>query len=145
MIPGQLAAALLLIPALAAGPVPADNPHGPERVKEKEPAKPAAAGRTGAPPITVAELAAGLRKEGFQWKFVGREITFEATVLEPGPTPKVRITGLDEGRVDTAVLHNVPADNRLKAGDAVRVTGLIADQWYGVWQVWPHELRPAAR
>jgi hypothetical protein len=95
----------------------------------------------GVPAITVEELAQALRTEGFQWKFVGRQIAFRATVLDAGATPRVRIAGLDKDRFDTARLHNVAADNRLKAGDQVQVRGLIVDQWYAVWQVWKYELK----
>jgi len=103
------------------------------------------AARTGAPAITVGELAAELRKKGFRWNVVGRQITFNATVLRPGAKPEVRIDGLEKDHFDQAVLHNALADNQLKAGDRVRVTGLIVDQFYGVWQVWKYELRAVAR
>ena len=74
-----------------------------------------------------------------------RQITFNATVLRPGAKPEVRIDGLEKDHFDQAVLHNALADNQLKAGDRVRVTGLIVDQFYGVWQVWKYELRAVAR
>jgi RNA polymerase sigma factor (sigma-70 family) len=97
-------------------------------------------GRKGIERITVEELAKRLREEGFQWKIVGRQITFTATVLTPGATPRVRIEGMDKGHFDRATLHNVGADNRLKPGDRVRVTGLIVDQVYGGWKIWAYSL-----
>jgi hypothetical protein len=98
------------------------------------------AGREGTERITVEELAKRLREEGFQWKFVGRQITFTATVLTPGAAPRVRIEGMDKGKLDRAILHHVAADNHLKPGDKVRVTGLIVDQGYGIWQIWRYSL-----
>lgn len=86
-------------------------------------------------------MAGAFRQEGFQWRFIGRQITFRATVLAAGAAPRVRIEGLDRGRHDTASLHNLGADNRLKPGDKVEVRGLIVDQWYGVWQVWRYSLQ----
>ena len=97
----------------------------------------------GVPTTTVEELASALRKEGFQWKHIGRQIGFTATVLTSGAAPRVRIEGMDKGHFDTAVIHNALADIALKAGGKVRFRGLIVDQWYGVWQVWRHEMRLA--
>jgi hypothetical protein len=57
--------------------------------------------------------------------------------------PRVKIAGMDEGKFDTAVIHNALADNHLKAGDKVQVRGLIVDQWYGVWQVWQYTMKLA--
>jgi hypothetical protein len=105
-----------------------------------EPAPKAKSGLKGVPAITVEELAAAIRKEGFQWRFIGRQITFTGVVLNAGEAPRVRIDGMDKDKLDTAVIHNTLADNRLQAGDRVRARALIVDQWYGVWQVWKYEI-----
>ncbi len=94
----------------------------------------------GAPTITVEKLAEELRTEGFQWRFVGRQITFTATAIEGGANPRLRIDGLKKDSFDTAVLHNARPDIQLKPGEKVRVTGLIVDQWYAVWQIWRYEM-----
>src|SRR5436309_12391940 len=80
------------------------------------PAPEAKSGRKGVPAVTVAELAAAIRKEGFQWRFIGRQITFTGVVLTAGAAPRVRIEGMDKDRLDTAAIHNTLADNRLQAG-----------------------------
>jgi hypothetical protein len=98
-------------------------------------------GLKGVPKTTVEELVVSLRKEGFQWRFVGRQITFTATVVAAGAAPRVKIADMDEGKLDTAVIHNALADNHLKAGEKVQVHGLIVDQWYGVWQVWKYTMK----
>jgi hypothetical protein len=115
--------------ALGASTCPASEP-GP---KEKS-------GLKGVPTVTVEELAAAIRKEGFQWRFIGRQITFTGVVVTAGAAPHVRVDGMDKDKLDTAALHNSAADNGLKPGDKVQVRGLIVDQWYGVWQVWKYEL-----
>lgn len=102
---------------------------------------PERAGLKGVPTTTVEELAGSIREEGFQWKFIGRQIAFTSTVITVGAAPRVRIEGMDKDNFDTAVIHNAPANNRLKAGDMVQLRGLIVDQWYGVWQVWRYEMR----
>jgi len=103
-------------------------------------AAPESSGLKGVPALTAAELDAALRKEGFQWRFIGRQIRFTATVVAAGATPRVRIEGMGSRLLNTAVLHHAPVDHHLKAGDRVQVRGLIVDQWYGVWQVWQYQL-----
>ncbi len=96
-------------------------------------------GRKGVPRISVEELAAAIRKEGFQWRHIGRQIAFTAVVEAAGAAPRVRIEGMDKGKFDTAVLYRGGSDNSVKVGQRVKVRGLVVDQAYGVWQVWCHE------
>ncbi len=96
------------------------------------------------PTITVEDLVSGLRKEGFQRKFIGHQIEFTAIVLRGGAQPRIRIEGMERDRFDTAVIHHAPPENRLKSGDKVQVRGLIVDQWYGVWQIWKYEMTAKA-
>jgi hypothetical protein len=92
----------------------------------------------GVPMTTVEELVASLRKEGFQWKFIGRQIDFRGTVLSAGPVPRVRIAGMDKDKLDTAWLHTTNTDNSVKVGQQLQIRGLIVDQHYGVWRVWKY-------
>jgi hypothetical protein len=122
-------AGLTAEPDAPASPAPTATSPVPVRPKRK---------LEGVAGITVAELAAALRKEGFQWRFVARLLEFKATVVSPRPHLEVRIHGLDEDFFDTAVLHNARPDQTWKVGDQLRVEGLIVDQWYGVWQIWEY-------
>ena len=94
----------------------------------------------GLPATTAEDLAAAVRKEGFQWKFVGRNITFTGVVVDEGTVPRVRIDGMEKDNLDSAAIHNAPANKSLATEDKVELHGLIVDQWYGVWQVWCYEL-----
>ncbi len=89
------------------------------------------------PRISVEELVAEMRKEGFQWRYIGRQITFTAVVTTAGPALRVRIEGMDNGK---AVLHPLRYENSAKVGQKVKVRGLLTDQCYGVWQVWCYEI-----
>jgi hypothetical protein len=93
----------------------------------------------GVPVVTVEELAAAIRKEGFQGRFIGRQITFMAVVLTAGTAPRVRIEGMDPGKLDTAALHHGGSETSVQVGQRLKVRGLIVDQWYGVWQVWQYD------
>jgi hypothetical protein len=94
----------------------------------------------GVPVVTVEELAAAIREEGFQWRHIGHQFDFIGIVVDAEENPRMRIEGMDEGKADTAVLHPRVADHSLKVGQRVQVRGLIVDQWYGVWQVWRYGL-----
>lgn len=97
-------------------------------------------GRNGIPTVTVEQLAADLKKDGFQWSFLGRQMSFTATVLTVGTAPRVRIVDINDDRFGTAALHNISGANLLKVGDKIKVRGLLVDQWYGVWQIWKYEV-----
>ncbi len=116
-----------------------------ERTKEAapEPAapKPVRQTKRDIPAITVEELASGLRKDGFQWTPIGKQMTFRCLVIRAGASPTVQIEGMKKDSMDTAVLHNMLSDNTLKVGDTLDVTGLIVDQWYGVWQIWEYSTK----
>src|SRR4051812_3121721 len=90
----------------------------------------------GVPVTTVEELVTTLRKEGFQWRFIGRQIDFKGTVISESPNLRVRIAGMDKDRLDTAWLHLTSVENSVKKGQQVEVRGLLIDQHYGVWRVW---------
>lgn len=92
------------------------------------------------PSVTVKELAQGIREEGFQWKFLARQLVFTGTVVEASPMIRIRIDGMDDGKLDHAALHQPGTRMELKAGERLEVRGLLVDQWYGVWQVWCYQV-----
>lgn len=97
----------------------------------------------GTPTTTVEQLAASVRAEGFQWKFLGQRLEFTGEVVREGQHAQLRIEGMEKDKLDTAALHNARPDMKLKVGDRVRVRGMIVDQWYAVWQVWCYEMSRA--
>lgn len=40
----------------------------------------------------------------------------------------------------TAALHHLRPDVKLTAGDRIKVSGMIVDQWYAVWQIWCYNI-----
>lgn len=96
-------------------------------------------GRKGVPQITVEQLKKEIRQEGFQWRFIGHEIEFTSSKWEGN---RVHIDGMEKEILDTAVIHfGEGRVNRFdNLGEKIRVRGLIVDQWYGVWQIWPYSM-----
>lgn len=91
------------------------------------------------PAITVKELRAAIAKKGFQWSFIGKRLEFSATVISKDDHFTLRINGLQENKLDTAVLHN-SSSKAFAIGEQLEVDGLIVDQWYGVWQIWQYTI-----
>ncbi len=92
------------------------------------------------PTITVKELSEGLRKDGFQHRYLARQIRFECVcvplkgALDKAEIPYCLIDGLEKSPMPKARLYN--GNVELKKGMRLSVHGLIVHQDYGVWSIW---------